>query len=190
VIFLQCFLLLTGSSIPFWARTPAQTEKQALTNADIGKLSRSGLPDAEIVKQIRCSPIDFDTTPVEVKRLKSEGVTSVVIKEMIDTQKRRTASSVSQNSSTGRAAPHNSNASQTGQPSLTPQQLEAQERITERTHLSVPLPGENKGSARPAGAAASSAGNRIEVIDQRCSSARNNSSEKPPKRHSSKTTGP
>ncbi len=57
-------------------------EAAALTNDRIVEMAKAKLPDAEIIRAIKSTPADFDTSPAEVVKLIRGGVSAAVIDAM------------------------------------------------------------------------------------------------------------
>jgi hypothetical protein len=61
----------------------APVEPAPLTNDDIVKMVKAGLPGGTVIATIRSSPSGFDTSPAALQELKSAGVPDSVIEEMV-----------------------------------------------------------------------------------------------------------
>jgi hypothetical protein len=136
------FLLIVGAFSVSSARWLLQSESagRVLTNADLIKLSKSGLSDSVLVERIRCSETNFKTGPDELNRLKIQGVSEAVIREMRNSQKQPLQKCREDSSSKGSVAPQGPTRPVNSRPEeLTPAQLKAQEDATSRANLSVPI---------------------------------------------------
>lgn len=65
-------------------RSAAAQQAPALTNDLILELVEAGFSSEKIIRQIKRSPCHFDTSPSRIEKLKSRGVSALVIKAMID----------------------------------------------------------------------------------------------------------
>ena len=65
----------------------AQDAHAPITNADIISMTKSGIGDQTIVLSIRQSSDNFDTSPQALILLKKEGVTDLVLNEMLAASK-------------------------------------------------------------------------------------------------------
>jgi hypothetical protein len=65
----------------------SQTAAAVLTNQDIMNMIKAKLTTEIIIAKIRASPCNFDTSPAELQRLKSEGVPDEIIVAMIGAAK-------------------------------------------------------------------------------------------------------
>jgi hypothetical protein len=84
------FLTTTALALPRQAQVPPA----ALTNADVIKMVRAGLPESTIVAAIGASPTSFDISPDGLIAVKSAGVAQAVMEAMITAESnKRTAGS-------------------------------------------------------------------------------------------------
>jgi hypothetical protein len=58
----------------------------ALTNAEIVKMMRAGLPESIIVREIRMSPTPLTATPAALIQLKKQGATEAILNAVLDSQ--------------------------------------------------------------------------------------------------------
>ena len=58
----------------------------AITNADIVKMMRAGLPESIIVREIRLSPAPLTATPTALIQLKKQGATEAILDAVLDSQ--------------------------------------------------------------------------------------------------------
>ena len=57
-----------------------------MTNADIVKMMRAGLPESVIVREIRMSPTPLSATPAAMIQLKKQGATEAILHAVLDSQ--------------------------------------------------------------------------------------------------------
>ncbi len=76
---LLTFLLV----LPVLAQAPTD---QALTNADIVKMMKAGLPESVILREIRMSNTDFATSPAALIELKKQGASERILHAVLDSQ--------------------------------------------------------------------------------------------------------
>jgi len=78
VLLLTCLLVLSMGCV---AQTPRNC---ALTNADIVKMMRAGLPESIIVREIRMSGGTLNTTPDALIQLKKQGASERILSAVLD----------------------------------------------------------------------------------------------------------
>ena len=78
VLLLTCLLALSMVCV---AQAPGNS---ALTNADIVKMMRAGLPESIIVREIRQSGATFNTTPDALIQLKKQGASERILSAVLD----------------------------------------------------------------------------------------------------------
>jgi hypothetical protein len=79
LIFLLMFLLV----LPIFAQAPAD---YALTNADIVKMVKAGLPEDIIVREIQASRTNFGTSPSALIELKKQGASEKILGAVLDSR--------------------------------------------------------------------------------------------------------
>lgn len=73
-------LLLTGSMA-----VAAQTASDSvLTNAGVGKMVKSGLPESVVIREIQLSRTSFDTSPAGLIDLRKHGASEAVLHAVLD----------------------------------------------------------------------------------------------------------
>ena len=77
--FLMAFLL----ALPLLAQAPTD---QVLTNADIVKMVKAGLPEGIILREIRMSNTDFATSPAALIELKKQGASERILGAVLDSR--------------------------------------------------------------------------------------------------------
>jgi hypothetical protein len=77
--FLMAFLL----ALPLLAQAPTD---QVLTNADIVKMMKAGLPEGIILREIRMSNTDFTTSPAALIELKKQGASERILGAVLDSR--------------------------------------------------------------------------------------------------------
>ena len=77
--FLLAFLL----ALPLLAQAPTDN---VLTNADIVKMVRTGLPESIIVREIQMSRTDFGTSPAALIELKKQGASERILGAVLDSR--------------------------------------------------------------------------------------------------------
>jgi len=77
--FLLAFLL----ALPLVAQAPTDN---VLTNADIAKMMKAGLPESIIVREIQMSRTDFATSPSALIELKKQGASERVLGAVLDSR--------------------------------------------------------------------------------------------------------
>jgi hypothetical protein len=81
---LQLTVLLTFLLVlPGLAQAPTD---QVLTNADIVKMMKAGLPESVILREIRMSNTDFATSPAALIELKKQGASETILGAVLDSQ--------------------------------------------------------------------------------------------------------
>ena len=74
---LQLNVLLTLLlAVPLLAQAPTD---QALTNADIVKMMKAGLPESVILREIQMSNTDFATSPAALIQLRKQGASERIL---------------------------------------------------------------------------------------------------------------
>ena len=81
VIFLLAFLL--ALPVPFSAQAPTEN---ALTNADIARMVKAGIPESIIVRKIQMSGTEFGTSPAALIDLKNQGASEGVLGAVLDSR--------------------------------------------------------------------------------------------------------
>jgi hypothetical protein len=81
LIFLLAFLL--ALPVPFSAQAPTDN---ALTNADIGRMVKAGIPESIIVREIQMSRTEFGTSPAALIELKKQGASERVLGAVLDSR--------------------------------------------------------------------------------------------------------
>lgn len=79
LIFLLMFLLV----LPIFAQAPTD---YALTNADIVKMVKAGLPENIIVREIQASRTNFGTSPSALIELKKQGASEKILGAVLDSR--------------------------------------------------------------------------------------------------------
>jgi len=79
--FLLAFSL--GFPVRFMAQVPTDN---VLTNADIVKMTKAGLSESIILREIQISRTDFSTSPAALIELKKHGVTESVLGAVLDSR--------------------------------------------------------------------------------------------------------
>jgi hypothetical protein len=77
--FLLAFLL----ALPLLAQAPTDN---VLTNADIVKMMKAGLPESIIVREIQMSNTDFATSPAALIELKKQGASERILGAILDSR--------------------------------------------------------------------------------------------------------
>jgi len=83
---LPCLFLLTVLLVlpcRFFAQAPAE---HTLTNTDIARMMKAGLPESIIVRDIRMSKTNFSTGPNELIELKNKGASEHILGAMLDSR--------------------------------------------------------------------------------------------------------
>jgi hypothetical protein len=73
---IACFLTTAAMALPQQAQKP-------LTNDDVVKMVKGGLPDSTVVSAIQASPVNFDISPDALISLRSAGIAGPVMDAMI-----------------------------------------------------------------------------------------------------------
>jgi hypothetical protein len=81
-------LLLFSLTLP--VPSPAQTTDNVLTNADVVKMVKAGLPESIILREIQMSRTDFGTNPSALIELKKQGASEGVLGAVLDSRMGRT----------------------------------------------------------------------------------------------------
>ena len=77
------FLLGLLLALPLLAQAPTST---ALTNADIVKMMKAGLPENIILREIQTSNTDFATSPAALIELKKQGASERILGAILDSR--------------------------------------------------------------------------------------------------------
>ena len=77
--FLLTFLLV----LPVLAQAPTD---QALTNADIVRMMKAGMPESIILREIRMSNTDFAISPAALIELKKQGASERILGAVLDSR--------------------------------------------------------------------------------------------------------
>ena len=70
------FLLIFLLALPIFAQAPTDN---VLTNADIVKMVKAGLPESIIVREIQASRTNFGTSPTSLIELKKQGASEKIL---------------------------------------------------------------------------------------------------------------
>ena len=81
VTFLLAFSL--ALPVPFSAQAPADN---ALTNADIVRMVKAGIPESIIVREIQMSRTDLGTSPAALIELKNQGASERILGAVLDSR--------------------------------------------------------------------------------------------------------
>jgi hypothetical protein len=84
-LFQSIFLLalLLALPVPFLAQTPTD---HALTNADIARMIKAGVPESIIVREIQMSRTDFGTSPAALIELRKQGASEGILGAVLDSR--------------------------------------------------------------------------------------------------------
>jgi hypothetical protein len=99
-IFLMTLLL--AFSLPLLAQ--AQTER-ALTNADVARMMKAGVPESIIVREIQTSKTDLNTGPNGLIELKNQGASEGILGAVLESRNAAGKSAASTDLRTQSAAP-------------------------------------------------------------------------------------
>ena len=77
------FALLLALPVPFSAQT---TTDNALTNADIARMVKAGVPESIIVREIQMSRTDLGTSPAALIELRKQGASEAVLGAVLDSR--------------------------------------------------------------------------------------------------------
>jgi len=77
------FLLVFLLALPLLAQAPTDT---VLTNADIVKMMKAGLPESIILREIQMSRTDFGTSPAALIELKKQGASERILGAVLDSR--------------------------------------------------------------------------------------------------------
>ena len=81
---LQLSLLLAlFLTLPLYAQAPTD---HVLTNADVAKMVKAGLPESIIVREIQMSRTDFGTSPTALIDLKRQGASEAILGAVLDSR--------------------------------------------------------------------------------------------------------
>jgi hypothetical protein len=79
-------LVLLAFSLTLPVPSSAQATDTVLTNADIVKMVKAGLPESIIVREIQASRTDFGTGPAALIELKKQGASEAVLGAVLDSR--------------------------------------------------------------------------------------------------------
>ncbi len=79
LVFLLIFLLV----LPIFAEAPTEN---ALTNADVVKMVKAGLPESIIVREIQMSRTNLSTSPAALIELKKQGASERILGAVLDSR--------------------------------------------------------------------------------------------------------
>lgn len=79
--FLLVFLL--ALPVPFLAQVPNDS---ALTNADIARMVKAGVPESIIVREIQMSRTDLGTSPAAMIELRKQGASEAILGAVLDSR--------------------------------------------------------------------------------------------------------
>ena|SRR5664279_3881861 len=79
------FLLCCVLTLPVACLAQAATD-YALTNADIAKMAKAGLPESIILREIQISRNAFSTSPAALIQLKKQGASERILGAILDSQ--------------------------------------------------------------------------------------------------------
>ena len=79
-------IVLLALSVTLPAASPAQTSDPVLTNADVVKMAKAGLPESIILREIQMSRTDFATSPAALIELKRQGVSEGILGAVLDSR--------------------------------------------------------------------------------------------------------
>ena len=79
-VLLAFFLALP---LPFFAQTQSEP---VLTNTDVIKMMKAGLPESVIVRVVQISPTNFATTPAALIELKKHGASEGILGAVLDSR--------------------------------------------------------------------------------------------------------
>ncbi len=77
------FLLALSLTLPVLAQAPSDN---VLTNADIARMTKAGIPDSIIEREIQISKTDFGTSPADLIELKNQGASERVLGAVLDSR--------------------------------------------------------------------------------------------------------
>jgi hypothetical protein len=77
------FLLAALVAIPLLAQAPTDN---VLTNSDVVRMVKAGIPESIIVREIRMSRTDFGTSPSALLDLKNQGASERVLGAVLDSR--------------------------------------------------------------------------------------------------------
>jgi hypothetical protein len=128
---LQLTVLLTFLlALPGLAQAPAD---QVLTNTDIVKMMKAGLPESIILREIQMSKTDFGTNPAALIELKKQGASEAILGAVLDSRM-GTSRSESESPATPRVIAQSAAPGPHHMPSF-----EADVRINPKTHEKVTM---------------------------------------------------
>ncbi len=79
-------MVLLAFSLTLPVPSSAQTTDPVLTNADVVKMVKAGLPESIIVREIQMSRTDFGTSPAALIELKKQGASEGILGAVLDTR--------------------------------------------------------------------------------------------------------
>ena len=82
-LFRSALLLACLVALPLFAQAPGNP---VLTNADVAKMVKGGLPESIIVREIQMSRTSFSATPGALIELKRQGASEAVLGAVLDSQ--------------------------------------------------------------------------------------------------------
>jgi hypothetical protein len=82
-LFQVTILLIFLLALPVLAQAPSNN---VLTNADIVKMMKAGLPEGIILREIRMSNTDFATSPAALIELKKQGASERILGAVLDSR--------------------------------------------------------------------------------------------------------
>lgn len=77
-------VLLLAIPVPFLAQAP---NEQALTNTDIARMLKAGIPESIIVRDIQMSRTDLGTSPAALIELRNQGASEAVLGAVLDSRR-------------------------------------------------------------------------------------------------------
>jgi len=77
------FLLALSLTLPLLAQAPTDN---ALTNADVARMVKAGIPDSIIEREIQMSRTNFGTSPAALIELKNQGASERVLGSVLDSR--------------------------------------------------------------------------------------------------------
>ena len=86
-LFLPAFLFLFSLGFPVFCRAQAPTEN-GLTNADIIRMMKAGVPEAIVVREIQMSQTTLAGGPAALIELKKHGASENILGAVLDSQNR------------------------------------------------------------------------------------------------------
>jgi len=77
------FLLALSLTLPLLAQAPTDN---ALTNADVARMVKAGIPDSIIEREIQMSRTNFGTSPASLIELKNQGASERILGSVLDSR--------------------------------------------------------------------------------------------------------